>query len=94
MCGRRRRTDFMGRRYNCPSHPLIFKNSANTLDSQDHRLEVCLMSGSGATVQAEVKLFRFSFQTWGSQNTPTISLHCLRCCGSPLFTTLGAGPKV
>lgn len=27
MCGRERWTDFMGRGYNCPSHPLIFKNS-------------------------------------------------------------------
>lgn len=30
----------MGRRSYCPSHPWSFKNSGNTVDSPDHRMEV------------------------------------------------------
>lgn len=54
----------MHQRSYCPSHPLIFKNSGSTVDSADHRMEVCLMSGLGATVQTKVRLLRFSPETW------------------------------
>lgn len=70
----------MGRWSYCPSHPWNFKNSGNTVDSPDHRMEVCLMSGLGATVQAEVRLLRFSQHGWGAQHMTTTSLLCLSCC--------------
>lgn len=55
-------------------------------------MEVCLMSGLGVGVQAEVRLLRFFPQIWGSQNMPATSLQwdAMVLHSSP---PLGHGPK-